>query len=125
MLPPGVVRAAGRLDRGGQLLQGLVGADHRVVRGAVVVLHLFQGDDVRGREVIDDTGRQGGVLARRVGRCEVFHVVGGDRQFLGRLRRGAGRCQVLVRRGAEGGGGDRVAAVGGPVDRADRGATED
>jgi len=60
------VRAAGRDHGGGQLADGLVGGDHAVVGGAVVVLHFLDRDDVGRGQIGDDALGQGLELAVRV-----------------------------------------------------------
>ena len=89
-----VGRTAGVLDGLDQMGVGLGGVDQGVVRGAVVVLHLLQGQDVRALQPVHDQGGEAGEAGgdRRV---EVLHVEGGHGQLV--RRRGHGRL-ARVRR---------------------------
>lgn len=108
----------GRDDRVRELLHRLVGGDRAVVLGAVVVLDLLQGEDVGRGEVVDDGLRERVELLLRVARVEVLHVVRGHGQLvLVLLVRGLA-LQAPVDDGAEGAGGDRVAAELVEVERA-------
>ena len=80
----------------GKQVEGLVGGHDAVEwrigagRRPVVVLDLFESDDVRRLQVADDAGRESVELRLRVGRGQVLDVVRRDGQLVGRWGGGLG-----------------------------------
>ena len=77
----GVVLARGGEDRVDQPLRGDRAGQVRARAGAVGVLDLLRGDDVRRAEIVDDVmGQNVELVVRHV---EILEIIGGDRQVVG------------------------------------------